>query len=462
MLKNLRLYCLLAVVVLSSSAAEVPAGWLVASASIDARLVSLSDEELIGRLREERDFGQDARLATELGTFLPLEKQALAWNKEEDRRKKSPTLVEVIRRGDQIVPMLLSHLNDVRPTGLVLDAKKFQLNGPRWDFTAVYDYRNYNDNSLPLWSKTRRNPTEHNSGSYTVLVGDLCYVALGRIVNRRLYVSGPDFGNGMMYLGIFFMEVNSPVHTPALAEATRADWGNLSKEGFAAALKEEAITRDSPDARNKPGQPWKPPVDRIGALIRLLYYFPLEGSNVAEALLARPVQSMTGEIDKSGATVFEIEQTKLVRALAAFHGNGLDAAVWDLFRSAAAEEERFVASTPVKDHSAMVFRELSLACAEHLLHRGHDNELRAYFLAQTRLVCQNFDAIVAAFQKKVAASMAASVSKGQAIKLPPEVERQQLQGIRDSLRISLLAPLQRRITLLRNLGVPESELPPML
>ena len=89
---------------------------------------------------------------------------------------------------------------------------------------------------------------------YTVRVGDLCYVALGQIVNRRYYIVGPDFGNGIAYDGVFLLEINSPVERPALAAAARADWGHLTAAEFAAQLRNEAETRSRAHGHRRPAR----------------------------------------------------------------------------------------------------------------------------------------------------------------------------------------------------------------
>src|SRR5260370_38661669 len=57
---------------------------------------------------------------------------------------------------------------------------------------------------------------ERSIDRYTLRVGDLCYVAIGQIVNRHL--------SALRYQPTLCLVINSPVGTPALADVVRKEW----------------------------------------------------------------------------------------------------------------------------------------------------------------------------------------------------------------------------------------------
>ncbi len=56
---------------------------------------------------------------------------------------------------------------------------------------------------------------------HTVTVGDLCWVALGQIVNRRF--------DAVRYQPTAIIIVSSPTLSPTLCKQVRADWANLTE-----------------------------------------------------------------------------------------------------------------------------------------------------------------------------------------------------------------------------------------
>jgi hypothetical protein len=102
---------------------------------------------------------------------------------------------------------------------------------------------------------------------YTVRVGDLCYVAIGQIVNRNL--------SALRYQPSACLIINSPVATPSLAGSVRKDWGSSN-----AVQHKQSLIRDA-SAPTDDADP--------GALVRLWLYYPDEGEKLALKLLERPL-----------------------------------------------------------------------------------------------------------------------------------------------------------------------------
>jgi hypothetical protein len=172
---------------------------------------------------------------------------------------------DLVRLGVAALPDLLDHLTDARETRLVVgDSKRF--------FGAIW----HSDEYSPRHRDPRRQPPNVNSpqedfadrkrvGQYTLRVGDLCYVAVGQIVNRGLMA--------VRYQPTLCMVINSPVHNLALADAARKDWSGLTPREH----REELVR----DALRKPfGAP--------AALRRLYFYYPDAAELLAKRLLARP------------------------------------------------------------------------------------------------------------------------------------------------------------------------------
>jgi len=135
------------------------------------------------------------------------------------------------------VPALLDHLTDARKTKLVIkNPGTMPETSPVYGrvyfgsmmFFDEYDSR-YSDpaqvpanvNTVKL-GRNRISLGDSIMDSYTVPVGDLCFVLLGEIVNRNLVA--------VRYQPSGSAVINSPVHTPALAAAARQDWTGLTVE----------------------------------------------------------------------------------------------------------------------------------------------------------------------------------------------------------------------------------------
>ena len=102
--------------------------------------------------------------------------------------------------------------------------------------------------------------------AYTISVGDLCFVALGQIVNRRF--------NAVRYQPSGGLVVNSAA-SRRLRKAIRAEWGTTTEQSLRASLIRDFSEPDTP-------------VRQIGALQRLFFYFPDELSKVWRAEVAKP------------------------------------------------------------------------------------------------------------------------------------------------------------------------------
>lgn len=193
----------------------------------------------------------------------------------------APQIVELVRRGPVVLPELLRHLDDARPTKLAVgnDARtkthQVGVNSFMWEmFSDEYDPRTRPEISEGLhraWPKMLEKPFE---GSYQVRVGDVCFVIIGQIVNRNLYA--------VRYQPTAGLIVNSPIQTPVLADEVRSDWENVGTEAFQSSLISDIGMAHTPHSSD-----WDYYMRALafGALTRLRYYFPetykaLSGENL--------------------------------------------------------------------------------------------------------------------------------------------------------------------------------------
>jgi hypothetical protein len=147
----------------------------------------------------------------------------------------SPQMLELVRRGPLALPELIKHLDDRRPTKLEVgnedDSKSTHQVGVDafwWmDFSDEYDPRSHrpSDEKPETWKQPMMNEF---TGRYTVKVGDVCYVLIGQIVNRRLLAVRYQPSAGLI--------INSPIVVPALAEKVRNDWPKADAEELRASL----------------------------------------------------------------------------------------------------------------------------------------------------------------------------------------------------------------------------------
>jgi hypothetical protein len=172
---------------------------------------------------------------------------------------------ELVAMGVAALPDLLDHLSDRRETKLLV--KHDTPFGAMWH-SDEYDPRSRDPRRRPAGVHCYPGlaPQLEHVRRYTLRVGDLCYWAVGLIVNRNLY---PVRGQATACLVI-----NSPVYTPALAAAARKDWSGLTREQLRRSLVQDVIDKGVPSS--------------LYALERLYAYYPDEAERLALRLLRRP------------------------------------------------------------------------------------------------------------------------------------------------------------------------------
>jgi len=157
--------------------------------------------------------------------------------------KVPPQMSELVRRGPLALAELIKHLDDTRPTKLEVGNKPSGRQVGVDAFMFMYFSDEY-DPRAPHWfsegdRKIGPQPMARAfEGRYTVKVGDVCYVLIGQIVNRRLLAVRYQPSAGLV--------VNSPIEAPVLVQKVRNDWGNADAEILRKSLLEDVHATNHP------------------------------------------------------------------------------------------------------------------------------------------------------------------------------------------------------------------------
>ncbi len=151
---------------------------------------------------------------------------------------------EIVRRGADILPLLIRHLSDSRPTKHSVSCDDPP--GYVGQFSESYAASRWFVGPWPDSSMGRQ-----FSGRYVLKVADLCYFAVGQIVNRHLptYMVWPTAN----------LYVFSPLEAPRLQKLVAADWGDLTKEAH-----RDSLLADLRDKKRSLGWSFQ----------RLRFYYP--------------------------------------------------------------------------------------------------------------------------------------------------------------------------------------------
>lgn len=163
--------------------------------------------------------------------------------------RRSDVLRAIVKRGVTAVPNLLNHINDKRPTQIP------SVSGMMWiSFSDEYDFNRRTRTTAPEGVNRRDLEGDRNDPErHTITVGDLCFVALGQIVNRHFSATRYQPSGGLI--------VNSPTYSLSLRKAILKDWSDLSVKSHKRLLIEDFL---KPDYENR----------RTGAYLRLSLYYP--------------------------------------------------------------------------------------------------------------------------------------------------------------------------------------------
>jgi hypothetical protein len=139
-----------------------------------------------------------------------------------------PPMRELVRRGPLALPELIKHLDDKRPTKLVVGFPPPGVSGVFVGKVFGYQY----DPRVHDWEQKVPGgfgwTEKWFKYTYVVKVGDICFALIGQIVNRHLLAVRPQPTGWLV--------VNSPIEVPDLVEKVKSDWGSGDAETVKASL----------------------------------------------------------------------------------------------------------------------------------------------------------------------------------------------------------------------------------
>lgn len=249
----------------------------------------LSNSKLIDSLAKLNGFGVGFSVHDDTGIFLATDSPRKFDQDESIQLSEFPEpLVELVRRGAAALPDLCEHLDDQRTTtiGVRTGWSPEERQDDRTDRNRVWlaahisvgsEYDARHGSGL-----TKLPPASQRIHDYWVTVGDLCYVAIGQIVNREF--------RAIQYGGSNCGSIMSPGLRPDLLRIVRAEWCHLTAEDHRHSLEQDALTsrRDHFGLKNQ---------RTIGAVKRLCFYYPQAAEQVLHGLLSRRVYNQSNALD---------------------------------------------------------------------------------------------------------------------------------------------------------------------
>lgn len=202
-------------------------------------------------------------------------------------------LVELVKTGPAVLPYLLEALSDQTATGLKIDLPG--LGGGMW-FDRELDRNPLNATEQAASASVKRPSLEETTDiaarSYTVKVGDVCFVVLGQIVGRR-YVA-------VRYQPSGCVVINSPTQDADIARYLRKVWASDDPEQYLW----DSLMRDYNSEGVYNGETldgWSEGSDlQVAAVTRLLYYFPKQSAGLVTERLRGLRVSDWGNSDLEG------------------------------------------------------------------------------------------------------------------------------------------------------------------
>ena len=162
--------------------------------------------------------------------------------------KESESLKLIVKRGAAAIPFLIKQLDDGRPT------KIKPVSGMMWmGWNDEYDYNRRTRTEEPKGVNREAFGENRHPKSHQITVGDLCFVALGQIVNRNFTATRYQPTGGLI--------VSSPTYSMALLNVVRQDYRGMTDNEHRKQLIDDFTHPDHELRRN-------------GAAMRLALYYP--------------------------------------------------------------------------------------------------------------------------------------------------------------------------------------------
>ncbi len=252
------------------------------------------------------------------------------------------SLKRIVEIGPRALPALLDRLTDDTPTALTVSSS-FGLFGSMWfDHEIPGNPANQEEAKIlerVLQRRDNHSDREISGREYTLTVGDICFVAIGQIVNRGY--------NAARYQPSACMVINSPVYDAELAEEVRAIWGSTdARRKLLDSLLIDYATEVGADDF------------QTGAAMRLLYYFPDRARSMLVDRLRRLDVTSTDFQKRSDHN--GVYEPALVKAVAWTTDAAIRAELWSIMQRTTLVEVAAAAADGVgAEHDEEVFSKLT-------------------------------------------------------------------------------------------------------
>lgn len=155
---------------------------LIYNKEYDKKLKSLNSEELINELLNVNQADIGFHPTAWFSGFMALENDfeftgGILGSK---KPQSHPALKELVKRGMESLPILIKYIDDNRETNVIVKRSGM---GGTWH-SDEYHSRYLIDSLKPKNINLGKNESIRND--YILKIGDLCFVAIGQIVNRQL------------------------------------------------------------------------------------------------------------------------------------------------------------------------------------------------------------------------------------------------------------------------------------
>ena len=203
--------------------------------------------------------------------------------------KTSGDVVELVKLGPRAIPFLLEALDDRTPTKLVMKPPMQDVGAMWFAYELPGNPAGANEQKV-IESRPRLDALPNHLQpdkpeyvrSYTVTIGDVCFVIIGQIVNRPYEAT--------RYQMTGCVVLNSPTHDPVLAKEVRDLWSaaNPTQHLIDSLLTDFVTERIDFPGKGDIQSRWIRPSDlQTGAAMRLLYYFPRQSVSMVTRQLHR-------------------------------------------------------------------------------------------------------------------------------------------------------------------------------
>ncbi len=254
---------------------------------------------------ENPDFGLSPTFSGQAFAPIASARKAEAFLITDHHVKESNDFAELVKLGPRALPFLLKALDDQTPTKLVVHHEGVM--GRMWFANELRGNPGNDEEQKVLATVPKREfgDSLDSLSSYTVKIGDVCFVIIGQIVGRR-YLT-------VRYQPTMCIVVNSPTHDAVMAGQVRAIWSSEDPaQHLLDSLLMDYASRGIFNGKSLDG--WDVGSSlQIEAAMRMLYYYPRETTN----LIAARLRSLdVRKLDMNGDVANGVRADEFVNAVA--------------------------------------------------------------------------------------------------------------------------------------------------